>query len=287
MAPCLVQQQISAGTRTTTRARRAVRVSAKLEQGARTAALSSVLLLGSSAAARAQESDAVDSAVGTAIELVKAAGGFLKGAVDVGVTGINIVKQGVEIAAPVVQQGLDVVTPVVQEAVKVGSDVAAPALKAAAPTLEAGISEAGKLISQSGVDVSTINTTAASVAKSTQEGVLPKVSGFVSFLVAQEPVILAEYAVGAAALYFFGPALLGVVGGALRGFAGDVTAAAALDSLVNEGNIVLVDIRTAKDKEASGVPDVPSAGASKVVEVEFAATEDRKLRGQLRDAGSI
>jgi len=257
-----------------------------LEQGARTAALSSVLLLGSSAAARAQE-DAVDTAVSTAIEVVKAAGGFLRGAVDVGITGAKLVQQGVEVAAPVVQQGLDVVTPVVKEAVRVGSDVASPAFKAAAPTFQAGISEANKFISNSGVDVSTINSTTATVVRTTQEGVLPKVSSFLSYLAVQEPVVLGEYALAATALYFLGPAALGAFGGYLRGFAGDVTAAAALDGLVNDGNTVLIDIRTGKDKELTGVPDVPSAGASKVIEVEFAATEDRKLRGQLRDAGSI
>lgn len=49
-----------------------------------------------------------------------------------------------------------------------------------------------------------------------------------------------------------------------RGYAGELTAASALDTVVNEGNALLVDIRTVKEKEASGIPDVPSGGSGKV-----------------------
>lgn len=41
-----------------------------------------------------------------------------------------------------------------------------------------------------------------------------------------------------------------------------------------------------KEKESSGIPDVPG-GANKLIEVEFASIEDRKLRGSLRDASYI
>jgi len=49
-----------------------------------------------------------------------------------------------------------------------------------------------------------------------------------------------------------------------RGYTDDLPAAAALQLLVEEGNVVLVDIRTAKEKESAGVPDLPSAATSKV-----------------------
>jgi hypothetical protein len=66
-----------------------------------------------------------------------------------------------------------------------------------------------------------------------------------------------------------------------------VTAASCLDQLANDGSCVLVDIRTAREKEAGGVPDVPSSGSARLIEVEYAFTEDRKLRGQLKDVGAI
>lgn len=42
-----------------------------------------------------------------------------------------------------------------------------------------------------------------------------------------------------------------------------------------------------REKEASGLADVPGGAKGKLLEVEFAFTEDRKLRGQLRDASAI
>lgn len=57
-------------------------------------------------------------------------------------------------------------------------------------------------------------------------------------------VVLAEYGLGAAALYYLAPALLGGFVGSLRGFAGEVTAAQALDLVGSDGGAVLIDIRT-------------------------------------------
>lgn len=48
------------------------------------------------------------------------------------------------------------------------------------------------------------------------------------------------------------------------GFAGQLSAAAALDAVVQEASAVLIDIRSIREKEASGVPDVPGAASGKV-----------------------
>jgi hypothetical protein len=42
-----------------------------------------------------------------------------------------------------------------------------------------------------------------------------------------------------------------------------------------------------REKEASGLADVPGGAKGKLLEVEYAFTEDKKLRGQLRDANAI
>lgn len=57
-------------------------------------------------------------------------------------------------------------------------------------------------------------------------------------------VVLAEYGLGAVALYYLAPFLLGGVFGSLRGYAGEVTAAQALDLVANDGSAVIIDIRT-------------------------------------------
>jgi hypothetical protein len=57
-------------------------------------------------------------------------------------------------------------------------------------------------------------------------------------------VVLAEYGLGALALYYLAPALAGGLFGSLRGYAGEVTAAQALDIVGSDGGAVIVDIRT-------------------------------------------
>ena len=40
--------------------------------------------------------------------------------------------------------------------------------------------------------------------------------------------------------------------------AGEVSPAAALDALATQGNVVLIDIRSGREKEAAGIPDLPN-----------------------------
>ena len=82
-----------------------------------------------------------------------------------------------------------------------------------------------------------------------------------------------------------GPSVLKGVFRTLRGYRGGITPAAALDSVCNDGNTVLVDIRTEREKGNAGVPDIPSSG--RLVSVEYASIGDRRLRGQLRNASEI
>lgn len=46
--------------------------------------------------------------------------------------------------------------------------------------------------------------------------------------------------------------------GSFRGYAGEISPAAALDAVASGGNIFIVDIRTSREKENGGVPDLPS-----------------------------
>ena len=73
--------------------------------------------------------------------------------------------------------------------------------------------------------------------------------------------------------------------GGLRGYAGNISPAAALDAVSADGNTVIVDLRTQREKESSGVPDLPNSG--RLVELEYASINDRKIRGQLRNPADI
>ncbi len=124
---------------------------------------------------------------------------------------------------------------------------------------------------------------AASSADAALNGAAPVAASAASALAAAGPVGVAQglAAVGLAALV--APSLLRALLTAARGYAGDVSAAAALDATAGRGGkSVLVDIRTQREKEAQGVPDLP--GGARLIEVELAAVGDRKLRGALRDA---
>jgi hypothetical protein len=51
-----------------------------------------------------------------------------------------------------------------------------------------------------------------------------------------------------------------------RILAGEVSPAAAFDTLSSSGSAVLIDIRSAKEKESAGLPDLPGGGG-KLVEL--------------------
>lgn len=66
-----------------------------------------------------------------------------------------------------------------------------------------------------------------------------------------------------------------------------LSATSALDSIVKDADLVFIDVRSSNEKQSGGVPDVPSSVSGKVIEVEFASVEDKKLRGALRDPSYI
>ena len=82
-----------------------------------------------------------------------------------------------------------------------------------------------------------------------------------------------------------GPGILRLVFGGLRGYRGNISPASALDTISREGNAVIVDIRTDREKESAGVPDLP--GGNRLIDCEYAAITDRRLRGQLRNVKDI
>mmetsp|Transcript_7847 Transcript_7847/g.19568 ORF Transcript_7847/g.19568 Transcript_7847/m.19568 type:complete len:381 (-) Transcript_7847:883-2025(-) len=265
----------------------AVRVMASSRKVEKVAIASSVVL---SAAPAFAADEPVDSAVDTVINAVKATGEIVKSSISAVESGVKVLKEGYDVAAPVVQKAYNAAAPVVEQTVKVVSDAAAPVVKSALPALESTVGEAGKALEGSGVTSKSVEQAVSVVAKTTTEAATaatPFVTKFFQFLASSDPVTLGEYALGAVALTYLAPALFGGLGGSFRGYAGDLAAAAALDLLVNDGGALLVDVRTAKEKEGSGIPDLPSSASSRVVEVEFAVTEDKKLRSQLRDPSGI
>jgi hypothetical protein len=68
--------------------------------------------------------------------------------------------------------------------------------------------------------------------------------------------------------------------------AGDTTPARAVDIVASEPSAVLIDIRSAREKQAVGVPDVPGSARGRFIELEMAEIE-RRLRGQLKNVDAV
>jgi len=152
--------------------------------------------------------------------------------------------------------------------------------------LQGAVSDALKA---TGVDLNAVGSTTSTIVKTVSTSATaatPYVDRFVAFVSTKDPVTLLEYGVGALAVVYLLPGLLGAAFGSLRGYAGELNAAAALDFINNEGAF-LVDIRGSKEKEAGGLPDVAGGARDRLFEVEYAFTEDRRLRGQIRDASGL
>eukprot|EP00884_Botryococcus_braunii_P022393 jgi/Botrbrau1/8838/Bobra.0335s0025.1 len=215
------------------------------------------------------EPEAVDSAIGSIIEAVKAAGGFVKTGVQAAGTGLQYAKDAYDKVAPVVKDAADTASPYVKTAVETAGEVAAPAIKAAAPVVKSSISEAEKFLAAQGVNPKVI-LESAKQATSTAESAITQAT---------------PYAGGAFALYLLVPPLLRGFFGGLRGYRGDLTPASALDLVSNEGNVVLVDLRSDREKESGGIPELPSGRSA--IELEYVTIADRKIRGQLRNPGAL
>lgn len=243
-------------------------------------AISTGIAISSSMPAHAEDST-VDSAVDAIINIVKAGGDATKAAVSAAQSGIDAAQQAYEQVAPVVKSAVDATAPVVKTAV----DAAGPAVQAGVKTAASLVSEAKpsleKALSSTGIESAAIEKTAGQAVDTAK----PLLENLVHFLTTSSPTTLAEVAVGLVASYYLLPPVLKAAGGALRGYAGDVSAAAALDALSTRGDAFLLDIRTAREKEQAGIPDLPNSG--KLVELEYAAIEDRRIRGQLRNISEL
>lgn len=234
------------------------------------------LTLSSPAAAHAADAPTVDSAVSSIVDIVKATGEVVKQGVTAAQTGVEYAKSAYDVAAPVVREAVEAATPVLERGVKTAVDVAGPAL-------QSGLKEAEKALTSSGVDTSAAKPLVAGTEQAVSTA-KPFVEQAINFLVTSEPVVLGQYAAGLIAAYYLAPPLLSAGVGLLRGYAGDVTPAAALNAVESESGSFIVDIRSVREKEA-GTPDIPNAG--KLVELEYAAIEDRKVRSQLRSATDL
>lgn len=239
-------------------------------------------------AAAAPGTISVDSAVDQLVNAIRAAGGVVQQGLDVAGAGAQKAKEALDVASPYVKSAADTVAPYAKTAADVLKDAAGPALRSAQPTLQSSLSDAQKLLQQQGLDTAAVQG-ASQQATSQASGLFaqakPILSEAVHFVQTTPPGLLAEYAFGALGVYLLGPKVLGLAFGGLRGYAGDVSAPAALDLVSTRGNTFIVDLRSEREKENGGALDIPGNG--RLIELEYAEVGDRKLRSQLRNVSGL
>jgi len=188
----------------------------------------------------------------------------------------------------------DALAPAVTGVAKLVGAAASPLLKATAPVLKASGSAAEDFLASQGLNTRVLvegAKSAGAAADAAINGAVPAAEKAAAAASAAGPVALAQGAAALGLLYVVGPSLIRSLTTAARGYAGDISPAAALDAVTAGGDVALVDIRSAREKEAAGLPDLPSGGLAggggRYLEVELAAVEDRRLRGALRDAVAV
>lgn len=146
------------------------------------------------------------------------------------------------------------------------------------------VSGASSALQDAGVSNDAIKSveSAVSGAYSTAK---PLASSFVDFVAGADPITLFEYSAAAVAFSIAFPAISSAILRGLRGYAGNTSPAIVLDRLSTGSQVALVDIRSTREKEASGIPDMRDK--SKYIQLEFATLEDGRLRRELKDIGSL
>eukprot|EP00243_Klebsormidium_subtile_P004322 TRINITY_DN18294_c0_g1_i1.p1 TRINITY_DN18294_c0_g1~~TRINITY_DN18294_c0_g1_i1.p1 ORF type:complete len:444 (-),score=114.02 TRINITY_DN18294_c0_g1_i1:363-1610(-) len=205
-------------------------------------------------------------------------------------------KVGYETVADAVDKLVKFAKPAVETAAPVVSEYTEKALNAATPLAMDAAKEAKKALESAGIDTSAagqyvktatnIAGTAADTVTSAAKSASPFALSALETTLAQQPTVLAAGAGGLVLLYLLAPSLVGGLGQAFRGYAGDVTAAQALD-LLTSADYTLIDLRTEREKSKSGTPSLPRNAQSKLIPVPNEEFDDRKLRNQLRNAGRV
>eukprot|EP01025_Chloroclados_australasicus_P034217 TRINITY_DN3502_c0_g1_i1.p1 TRINITY_DN3502_c0_g1~~TRINITY_DN3502_c0_g1_i1.p1 ORF type:complete len:429 (-),score=84.72 TRINITY_DN3502_c0_g1_i1:297-1448(-) len=229
----------------------------------------------------------VDEAVSSAVTAVQKGGDAVSTGIEYATKAAGAAKQAYDVAAPVVKDVYTKVAPVVEKGVKTTAEVVGPAVEKGLPIVKQSLSN---LITSSGVDTGKIQKTTSVASDAAGKAVSiasPTVSKAVDFVSTSDPITLVKYGLVVGATYLLLPYLLGGLGGVIRGYAGDISATQALDQIMNDGKSYLLDIRTVREKESSGVPDVPGSASGRFIEVPFASTDDRRLRGMLKNAQGV
>lgn len=232
--------------------------------------------------ARAQGEEVVDATVSGLVRGVETTADVVKQGLAAADKGASVAMDAYSKVAPVIEQAAKSVAPIVKDAV---DSIGKPLASSLASQVSKGISQTGSLIEQAGVSPTVVKTTTSTVSTAVTTA-KPFVSSAVDFVTTTPPLTLAEYAAGAAVFALAFPSVASLVIKGLRGYAGSVSPAIVLDKLsTSPGNVAVIDIRSVREKEASGLPDMRDK--SRYIQLEFASLDDGRVRRELKNVGKL
>lgn len=203
---------------------------------------------------------------------------------EMGSNFFDIAQQAIESAKTVLKPGVDAALPIVKQA---GEE----ALKVASPTISEASKKALEALQDSGIDTEPVLSAAKTVVGAAQqtgkviEGAKPIASSTVETISTTDPLVIAEIAGVLALAYLLFPPIWSAISFNFRGYKGELSPAQTLD-LISSSNYFLIDIRSEKDKDKSGIPRLPSSAKNQAIAI---PSEDlpNKLRGIVRNVKKL
>ncbi|KAJ0458992.1 putative Rhodanese-like domain, calcium sensing receptor, plant [Helianthus annuus] len=192
-----------------------------------------------------------------------------------------------ELTGNVIKTVSDFLKPAMDVAMPVLKQAGGEAVKIATPVITEASKKAQEAIQSSGFDTEPVYSAAKTVADAAQQtgkviqDAKPIASTTVETISSADPTTIAVTGGVIVLAYFLLPPVFSVISFNLRGYKGELTPAQVLD-LVSSNNYTLIDIRSEKDKDKSGVPRLPANGKNKMIAVPL---EDlpSKLKGLVRN----
>ncbi|WKA08219.1 hypothetical protein VitviT2T_025958 [Vitis vinifera] len=203
---------------------------------------------------------------------------------EVGSGFLDTTQRILEVVANALKPGIDAAGPILKQAGEQASKIASPAISEASKTAE-------EAIQSSGLDTAPILNAAKTVTEAAQQTTKliqeakPIASSTVETISTAEPTVIVGTAGALFVAYLLFPPIWSVISFSLRGYKGELTPAQTLD-LVSTKNYVMIDIRSEKDKEKTGIPRFPSGAKNRIFAIPLEELPS-KLRGLVRNSKKV
>lgn len=226
----------------------------------------------------------VDSTVNIVVVGAKTTGDAVKQGIDVAGKGLSYLEQALSKVSPVVEGAKNVVAPIVGDVVEKSKPIASSLLEQANRSVSSAGPQVEKLLQDAGVSGQVIRGAENGLGNVIQVS-RPIVSSAIEFVTTTPPILLAEYGAAGTLVYLLAPKFFAFGISAVRGYSGEVSPAASLDKLCSDSSSFILDVRTAREKESAGIPNVRER--KQYIEIEFASIEDGRLRKVLKDVSAL